>query len=59
MKLEVLEIIDECEEKGKQITVSTEKLSNVLPLGPVIEPNGKIVLENGIEYIKKKSYIKK
>ena len=51
-KTSTLKVIEEGQEKGMKAKVDAEWLYEREPLGPFFEPDGEIVVENGIEYIK-------
>lgn len=51
-KTSTLTVIEDCPENGKTVTVDAKWLYSVEPLGPILPPNGEIVIENEREFIK-------
>ena len=45
-------IVEVCPEYGKKVTVNSKMLCERQPLGPVFQPAGEVVTENGMEYIR-------
>ncbi len=41
-----------CEEKGLRAKIDAKWLYEREPVGPILPPNGEIVVEDGIEYVK-------
>lgn len=51
-KTTTLMVVEDCEEKGKTITIAAKSLWDKKPVGPILPPKREIVTENGIEFIK-------
>ena len=48
-----LEVIEECEEKGMKAKIEAKWLYECEPVSaPILQTNGEIVIENGIEYVR-------
>ena len=47
-----LMVVEDCSEKGEKATVDATLLNEREPLGPILPPNGEIVIENVIEFIR-------
>lgn len=45
-------VVEDCPENGKQVKVDAKWLYEREPIGPVFPPNGEIVIENGVEFVK-------
>ncbi len=51
-KTSTLEVVEECKEKGMKAKLDAKWLYEREPVGPILPPNGEIVVEDGIEYVK-------
>ena len=51
-KTSTLVVIEECKEKGMKAKIDAKWLYEREPVGPILPPNGEIVVEDGIEYVK-------
>lgn len=51
-KTSTVTVIEDCPEKGYTATVNAQWLYSREPVGPIMTPNGEIVIENGREFIK-------
>ena len=52
-KSSTLTVVEECQEKGMKVKIDAKWLYEREPVGPIFPPAGEIVVEDGIEYIKK------
>lgn len=45
-------VVEDCPKKGKQVKVDATWLYEREPIGPILPPNGEIVIEHGIEFVR-------
>lgn len=51
-------VVEDCPENGKKVAVDAKWLFGIEPIGPIMPPDGEIVVENGIEFIRPKTQSK-
>ncbi len=47
-----LVVVEKGPKLGKRVEVNVHWLNERAPLGPIIKPEGELVIENGIEFVK-------
>ena len=52
-KTSTITVVEDCLEHGRTEIVDAKKLNELQPLGMIIKPAGEVVIEDGIEYIKR------
>ena len=48
----ILEVVEKCPELGMRTIASSSWINSMTPVGITYDPNGKVVVEDGVEYIK-------
>lgn len=51
-KTSTLVVVEDCPENGKKAKVDAQWLCERSPIGPILPPDGEIVVENGIEFVR-------